>query len=1108
MGFTAAEIRKLTFKVQAANVIDADEGSFWYQSSLENSPAVKSDRILTQYSTVTGNLPTGVGYSAQVASLENLIDSGALNGVVANEFTTGPGGTIISTRVSRVTAGLNNTWITYNTFDTPASLAKDLWINPASAPSTAGTPTAAYSIRLYSGDPNAGGVEITTAIGQSGGEVGWVWNYDMGVLFLANDLVTLISNNAGTYPSGLDFYVRGWRYVGTTGTGGGGGSIGATGFTGATGSGATGSTGIGGSTGATGIGGSTGATGFTGSTGATGFTGSTGLGGSTGATGFTGSTGLGGSTGATGFTGSTGATGFIGSTGIGGSTGATGIGGSTGATGFIGSTGIGGSTGATGIGGSTGATGFIGSTGIGGSTGATGLGGSTGATGIGGSTGATGIGGSTGATGIGGSTGATGLGSTGSTGIGGSTGATGIGGSTGATGLGATGATGFIGATGAGGGGTSAIVVLDEGTQVGATGYTTFNFVGADVLAEDSGTAGQVNIYIPTPTFLSHFNTTDGTNDASVDPTTQFPFNDTPRISSPTTEGNPFSTGGGANAIWAGQNKPSIDRIPDNGTLIYNTVAPCTGFSANAGGDATITAAFYDADGTTVLETFTTTTLFQAGTFTSGSGNISVTIGAVTADGPTKFAASVSITVVTDDIFVAVTPSRSGGRFHVELSMTTDTATDGGTTYSYFGPNGNSSKTYDGETNDIFFDINPTTPTVAGVQINESPTPALIVTKHLSGIEYYMPTSEFSSLATSVSDLNANTQGRAQGANWNIRAVGTDYGLPTLQIEAWNLPTGASLIGWTNQWDETANTFVQQNWTVSNALWRFRNTDAKTTINVYDPWTIPGNSSNSPNSSILIDTYPVTPVPNTNGLREEFNDEANRLTRGSNTYAVWLTQPALQSGIPDQTGPESPFTDACVVGGSLVPPARLFADDGNSPQYATLIPNLSTYNPDKNGANPDYSGFVGTATFHRLFSISNNPTFANLPISSFEFIFIDGFFGVGKTAQQALVTAGFRIYIRKAQETSGAGNVGHNAIPLSLHGPNPFTTILDPPTSADAASAQCRTTLTSSNTVAGTFGGFNPINGFFVEIQIVDPIIRIDIISIKLILANGTSITG
>ena len=953
MGFTAAEIRKLTFKVQAANVIDADEGSFWYQSSLENSPAVKSDRILTQYSTVTGNLPTGVGYSAQVASLENLIDSGALNGVVANEFTTGPGGTIISTRVSRVTAGLNNTWITYNTFDTPASLAKDLWINPASAPSTAGTPTAAYSIRLYSGDPNAGGVEITTAIGQSGGEVGWVWNYDMGVLFLANDLVTLISNNAGTYPSGLDFYVRGWRYVGTTGTGGGGGSTGATGFTGATGSGATGSTGIGGSTGATGIGGSTGATG-----------------------------------------------------------------------------------------------------------------------------------------------------------IGGSTGATGIGGSTGATGLGATGATGFIGATGAGGGGTSAIVVLDEGTQVGATGYTTFNFVGADVLAEDSGTAGQVNIYIPTPTFLSHFNTTDGTNDASVDPTTQFPFNDTPRISSPTTEGNPFSTGGGANAIWAGQNKPSIDRIPDNGTLIYNTVAPCTGFSANAGGDATITAAFYDADGTTVLETFTTTTLFQAGTFTSGSGNISVTIGAVTADGPTKFAASVSITVVTDDIFVAVTPSRSGGRFHVELSMTTDTATDGGTTYSYFGPNGNSSKTYDGETNDIFFDINPTTPTVAGVQINESPTPALIVTKHLSGIEYYMPTSEFSSLATSVSDLNANTQGRAQGANWNIRAVGTDYGLPTLQIEAWNLPTGASLIGWTNQWDETANTFVQQNWTVSNALWRFRNTDAKTTINVYDPWTIPGNSSNSPNSSILIDTYPVTPVPNTNGLREEFNDEANRLTRGSNTYAVWLTQPALQSGIPDQTGPESPFTDACVVGGSLVPPARLFADDGNSPQYATLIPNLSTYNPDKNGANPDYSGFVGTATFHRLFSISNNPTFANLPISSFEFIFIDGFFGVGKTAQQALVTAGFRIYIRKAQETSGAGNVGHNAIPLSLHGPNPFTTILDPPTSADAASAQCRTTLTSSNTVAGTFGGFNPINGFFVEIQIVDPIIRIDIISIKLILANGTSITG
>ena len=101
-----------------------------------------------------------------------------------------------------------------------------------------------------------------------------------------------------------------------------------------------------------------------------------------------------------------------------------------------------------------------------------------------------------------------------------------------------------------------------------------------------------------------------------------------------------------------------------------------------------------------------------------------------------------------------------------------------------------------------------------------------------------------------------------------------------------------------------------------------------------------------------------------------------------------------------------------------------------------------------------------------------------------------------------------RIYIRKEAESAGAGNIGHSAIPLSLHGSQPFTTILDPPTAIDTASAACRTTLTPSNTVGGTFGGFNPIDGFYVEIQIADPVIRIDTISIKLILANGTSITG
>ena len=222
MGFSASEIQKLTFKVQAANVIDADSGAYWYQSKLENAPAVKSQRLLTGYSVVTANLPAGANYAAQITSLETSVVGGALNGTVSNDYSTGIGGSVISTRLTRVTTGLNNTWISYNTYDTPSSLAKDLWINPTSAPNSTGLPTGGYTIQLYSGDPSTTGVKITTTIGQSGGEVGWVWNYDMGVLFLANDLISLISGDPGTYPAGLDFYVRGWRYSGPTGVAGAG----------------------------------------------------------------------------------------------------------------------------------------------------------------------------------------------------------------------------------------------------------------------------------------------------------------------------------------------------------------------------------------------------------------------------------------------------------------------------------------------------------------------------------------------------------------------------------------------------------------------------------------------------------------------------------------------------------------------------------------------------------------------------------------------------------------------------------------------------------------------------------------------------------------------
>ena len=751
---------------------------------------------------------------------------------------------------------------------------------------------------------------------------------------------------------------------------------------------------------------------------------------------------------------------------------------------FLGAGGGAGNPGATGA---QGAAGEIGATGTG-LQGATGSAGADGATGVGatGFTGASGLGGEDGATGFTGSTGAEG--------------ATGIG-ADGATGF--TGASGFIGATGSSAGGGS-LIVKDEGVQVGSTGYTTMNFVGTDVLAEDSGTPGQVNVYIPTPTFLSHFNTTDGTNNASMD-ANLYPFNDIPRISSPTTEGNPFETGSGGNTAWAGSNKAAYDTPVTTGRITYTTLNPCTGFSGSVAGDAKIVVRVYKADGINILtggtlDTSTTNALYQNQSFTNGTG-ITLTVSNYGADLPTKFKASVQVIIDAGTILAA--NGFDGGRYHVAIQMTTDTASDGAGVYSYFGPNGNSSTSYNGETNDVFFDTDPSTPNINGTTtIIESTTPASILTKHLSGVEYYTLNSQFELDVTDIDNFNANTQGRSGDAVWNFRIQGGDYGLPTRQLEAWNLSVG-SMPAWTNQFDVQNVAFIYDTWAINNTNYRFRNTDGFVQANVYDPWNA-GNTVNSTGASLLIDTYGTT--GNSNTLRERFDDEQFRLER-TGSYTAFVPAATLTgSGLANQTGSSSPFCQACTVGSNVVRPDKFFKDNGDSPQYASLTGALTTYKPDKTGSNPDYSGasYQVTSTYHRLMHTTGSLTD---PIASFEFEFSGD--PIGASFYEDLVNENIKIYIRKENQSGGGGNTGYSAVPLSLHGSSPFTTILDPPSGVDTASAACRTTVSGpNNTIAGTFGGFNATEGFYMELQIVNSAVRIDQIVIKLIYANGTTVQG
>ena len=649
--------------------------------------------------------------------------------------------------------------------------------------------------------------------------------------------------------------------------------------------------------------------------------------------------------------------------------------------------------------------------------------------------------------------------------------------------------------------------IQDEGLDVGT--YPVINFIGTDVLAQDSGDPCVVNVYIPTPTFKSHFNTTDGTNNGEVNSNGNF---NNVRISSPTTEGIPYFTGNNAASIplWAGSTHAAHNGgigIGSNptGVLTYTTSAPVTGFSASVAGNAYITVSVIGGDGIPIeiFQTSAVNALYQNQTFTSSSGNSIVTISNYGPDLPTKYSADVTVTIKAGSILAS--SGTTGGRYHISINMTTDTATDGGNTYGYFGPKGNTlpySQSYDNVTylQDVFFDTNPTAPTIDGsTTIIESPTPALILTKHLSGVEYYALSSEFELQVLDINNFNANTQGRSQSASWNFRATGTDYGLPTLQLNAWG-PSVGIMNGWTNKFDVQNVGYQYNNWAITNNTYRFRNTTANITADVWDPWSGPDNAISTPTKSILIDTYPTT--GNSNGLRELFDDEQYRLER-TGSYTTFNSALALvQSGLASQTGLSGPFCQACTVGSNMIKPFHYFKDNGSSPQYTSYTNSLATYKPDLTGVNPDYSGaaYQVTSTYHRLFHTNGSTT---NPIASFEFVFGGDFNGV--SVYEDLVNEDLKIYIRKENQSGGGGNTGYGAVPLSLHGSAPFTTILDPPSAIDTASAACRTTTSGpTNTITGTFGGFNATEGFYMEMQIVNSNIRVDSISVTLVYANGT----
>jgi hypothetical protein len=191
----------------------------------------------------------------------------------------------------------------------------------------------------------------------------------------------------------------------------------------------------------------------------------------------------------------------------------------------------------------------------------------------------------------------------------------------------------------------------------------------------------------PVGPFLSHWNTADGSNgDQTV---TESIGRTTARVSTPNGgEGSPYNTNG-----WAGTNQPTVDQVAAP-TVNFTTPGNTTGWGGTSDMDVTV----YDADGTTVLDSFTAP-IAGNGVQVSGSGFLTVTTTGFGPDGGTRFQAKVNVAVSYAAILTNA--GLTGGRFHVECIQNTDPLTDGNGPFTYTQP-------------DVYADANPTTPSIGG----------------------------------------------------------------------------------------------------------------------------------------------------------------------------------------------------------------------------------------------------------------------------------------------------------------------------------------------------------------------------------------------------------
>lgn len=574
------------------------------------------------------------------------------------------------------------------------------------------------------------------------------------------------------------------------------------------------------------------------------------------------------------------------------------------------------------------------------------------------------------------------------------------------------------------------ITVLNEGSVVDSN-VNKINFVGADVMAVTDPNTGQVNVIVLTESEISHWNSTDGEDGPQL---VIENFNRVlSRISKPTNEGNPYFTGG-----WQSTIKETIN----NSVIEFTTPSETIGF----GGDSNMKIEVFrsDASGNNILMfQYTTDNLNSNGNYGNSFCTVNISQYGELAG---KYKAKATVQINIKSIFE--NNNLQGGRFYTRITHKSDSLTDGGNNFVYNQPL-------------CFLDVGSTPPIMSSnPDIIESTN---IITKHLSGIEYYTLNSEFNIILNNMLGLNSNTQNPNKSLSVNTSKFGiTSFDASPFETNSSNFSL------WNDLWNDDVINFNKTDKITRNNF-RYISNQTNITSKLFDSFNESPTYISS-NKLIMIDTYGITSTD----LVEDFDDENRRQDstyNSGNPTGNWNSNNILTLG------------NALVFGGRLmIPSASMYITEAGpgSPNN-----DWTMFKPNLNGSNPNYSSFTTSSSYYRTFVDSSNLSRNNFSIQ-FEGIFVEN-------ATKDLENGHLEIFIRRRNSTSG-GNFGPTSPALLLHGNLYNFSDFDD----GISNGYIRLGSSKENIVNGTFGGLTCETGFFMEIKINNSIIQIDKVSVIL----------